>query len=74
MKLNIGDKVKTKLEQPTIMCSGRSTVAFYHWWFVVSENNGIFTLEDSNKDTMYVDQFGKGLYEWTDHHIYKIKN
>lgn len=70
--MNIGDKVKTRLEQPEIMCSFRDKVEFYHWWKIVKIDNEIYTLEDKNGNYILIDIDG---YDEQDNKyiIYKVK-
>jgi hypothetical protein len=73
MKIEVGNKIKTKLEQPVFMCSGRSIISYFHWWEVIKEENGIYTLQDNKKQQMQIDKNGIGLADKEDHKVYKIK-
>lgn len=69
MKLEIGNKVKTKLEQPHIMCGGRTRVSCYRWWTVDTIDEQGFHLLGKEGNREVADQDGR----FGDHIIYKIK-
>lgn len=70
IQVSIGNKIKTRLEQPDIMCSGRKKVSFYKWWTVKSVTDTSIVLEDQKGEEMTTDLSGvsKG-----GHVIYKVK-
>lgn len=72
MNIEIGDKVKTKLSQPAIMCSARKQVECFKWWIVIDKEAGDLILEDKDGNIMITDKDGNGIDEFQDHKIYKI--
>jgi hypothetical protein len=75
-KLNIGDRVKTKLIAFICAINGsenKEPATYYHWWIVDSIQDGIITLKDKENNIMKVDSDGYGIDEYIHHSIYKIK-
>ena len=70
IKVSKGDKVKTRLEQPEIMCSGRERVSYYKWWFVSEITDTAIKLKDQKGEEMTTDLFGIST---SGHVIYKVK-
>ncbi len=56
--LEIGDKIKIKLEQPTILCSLRERVEFYHWYVIIERTETTITLEDKKKNIVVINNEG----------------
>lgn len=73
MKIEIGNKVKTKLEQPDIMCHLRERVEFYHWWVVISISDKIYKLQDKRGLIINIDVDGYDIENDNKYVIYKVK-
>lgn len=69
MDLEKGYRVKTKIEQPHIMCAGRQRVSCYKWWSVDKVDEQGYHLLDKEGNVEVADQDGR----FGDHIIYKIK-
>ncbi len=80
MIIEIGDKVKTKLQpmacglwnkprEPGLKITPPS---YHHSWEVIEIGSDLITLRNKKGETMQVDKDGNGLDEYTNHHIYKI--
>lgn len=80
MNLNLGDKVKTKLQPMTCGLWNRPREVgkkidppkYHHTWQVVEIGSDLIILEDKKGQLMHVDKDGNGIGEYTNHHIYKI--
>lgn len=70
MELSIGDRAKTRLEQPEIMCSGRKRVSYYKWWTVKEVLQDSILLIDQKGFEMTTDLSGISK---SGHVIYKVK-